>query len=291
MSRLIEHAARSTESVVLVASRIRAEERALLDALRRRAVPGEHVDDRSLVYRVGGDAPPWRAVLNRALSATRRLEVSRWCAAVGTPVLNPPETVAACDNKIATALALSGADVPTPRTVVALDASAGARAVDEVGFPAVVKPVNGSWGRGLARVTDQDASGAVFELRAQLASPAQRLAYTQEFVRGRDLRVLVVGGHAVAAMVRESEGWVRNTALGAKTTAYRLDNDLAALAERSARAVGGGVLGVDLLETEEGERLVLEVNSSVEFRGLAEAHPDLPVADLIIDHLLDVIAA
>ncbi|TQN28368.1 [lysine-biosynthesis-protein LysW]--L-2-aminoadipate ligase [Haloactinospora alba] len=272
--------------VALVATRIRVEERMLLDAFQRRAVPCHHVDDRSLVYRVGGPPPPWRAVVNRALSASRRLEVSRWCEAVGTPVLNTPDTLARCDNKIATALALHQAGIPVPHTVVALDPAAGGDAAEEIGFPAVVKPTTGSWGRGVARIGDRDAAEAVFELRGQLASPTQRLGLLQEFRYGRDLRVLVVGGSAVAAITRESGHWVRNTGRGARARAYALDAELASLAERAAAAVGGGVLGVDLLETDTGERLVLEVNGAVEFHGLSAAHTDAPIAETIADHVL-----
>jgi len=131
----------------------------------------------------------------------------------------------------------------------------------------------------------------VFALRAQLPSPVQRVGYVQEYVPGRDLRVLVVGDRAVAAMAREGDHWVRNTARGARPVPLALDADLASLAERAAAAVGGGVLGVDLLETPQGERLVLEVNAAPEFHGLAEAHPDLPVADLIAGYFLDAVSA
>ena len=263
----------------------------LLEALRERGVPYTHVDDRAIVYRVGAPPPPWRAVLNRALSATRRLEVSRWCEATRIPVVNNATTVATCDSKIAMSLALHEAGVPVPATAVALDAPAGPEAITNVGVPAVVKPVNGSWGRGVARIRDDDAAEAVFTLREQLGTPAQKLGYVQEFVDGRDLRVLVVGGRAVAAIVRESEHWVRNTARGATATACTLDDELAALAERAADAVGGGLLGVDLLETGDGERVVLEVNAAPEFHGLAAAHPDLPIAETIVEHVLSGIPA
>ncbi|HEV2640029.1 MAG TPA: RimK family alpha-L-glutamate ligase [Actinocrinis sp.] len=273
------------QTFAVVATRVRAEERMLFEALRRRALPWAHVDDRALVYRVGAPRPPWGVVLNRAVSATRRVEVSRLCEATGTPVVNSVHTLQLCDNKIATTLALHGAGLPTPRTAIALDATRGPEAAAEVGYPAVVKPVNGSWGRGVVRAADPEAAETVFALRGQLPSPMQSLAYTQEFVAGRDLRVLVVGGRALAAMTRESEHWVRNTARGARPVARTLDPELARMAEQAAAAVGGGVLGVDLLETDTG-RVVLEVNGAAEFHGLAEAHPRLQIADEIVNHAL-----
>ncbi|MFD8478585.1 RimK family alpha-L-glutamate ligase [Kitasatospora sp. NPDC059673] len=278
---------RSTDPLVLIATRIRIEERQLVEALRRRSIPYLHVDDRTLVYRIGEPPPAWRVVLNRALSATRRLEASRYCETAGIPVVNSTATLDLCDNKIACTSALHLAGVEVPATAVALDPAAGALAVEQVGLPAVVKPVVGSWGRGIARVDGPDAVDAVFTLREQLSSPVQKLGYAQEFVHGRDLRVLVVGGQAVAAIERTGEHWVRNTARGARATACPLDPELAALAERAAKAVGGGILGVDLLETRAGRRLVVEVNGGVEFHGLAEAHPGLSIADLMIDYVLD----
>ncbi|WNI32330.1 RimK family alpha-L-glutamate ligase [Streptomyces sp. ITFR-6] len=277
---------RSSYPVVLIATRIRAEERMLLEAFRRRAVSCVHVDDRSLVYRVGGPPPEWRAVLNRAISATRRIEVSRLYEALDIPVFNSLATLTCCSSKIAGSLALHHAGLPIPATAIALDAASGGAAVAEVGFPAVVKPVVGSWGRGLAKVNDADAAEAVFGLRDQLPSPVQKLPYTQEFVRGRDIRVLVVGGRAVAAIERAGEHWVRNTARGGQARACVLDPGLTELAEGAAAAVGGGILGVDLLETDQGSRLVIEVNGGVEFHGLAAAHPGIPVADVMIDYVL-----
>lgn len=276
----------SAEPVALVATHLRREERLLLEAFTRRCVPCEHVDDRAIVYEVGNPRLRWRTVLNRAISATRRMEVSRLFSAAGATVINSCETVALCDSKIATSVALSRAGVPTPRTVVALSPGAGPEAAGTVGFPAVVKPATGSWGRGVGKVDDDETAEFVFSLRDQLASPVQKLCYLQELVPGRSLRVLVVGSEAVAAMTRESDHWVRNTASGARPRICQLDSGLAELAKRSADAVGGGVLGVDLIETESGRRVVLEVNAAPEFHGVAEANPDVPIADLILDHVL-----
>ena len=281
----------SQPSIALICSRVRIEERQLFEAFERRGVPCEHVDDRGIVYRVGEPLPGWDAVLNRSISATTRQEISRVCAAGGVPAVNRLEVIQQCDNKIATALQLNEADVPTPPTAVALDPENGGEAVDAVGYPAVVKPVNGSWGRGLAKVTDPDAAEAVFGVRAQLATPQQRLGLAQAFVPGRDIRVLVVGGRAVAAMARESEHWVRNTARGASVHRVPLDGELTKLAVRAADAVGGGVLGVDLLEDPDGEQSVLEVNAAPEFHGLAEAHPGLDIAGEIAEFVVEEVAA
>lgn len=262
----------------------------LFEAFERRGVRCEHIDDRTIVYRVGKPLPGWDAALNRSISATTRQEVSRIFAAQGMPVTNALPVVQVCDNKIATSIRLHAAGLPTPPTAFALDPAAGPRAVEAIGYPAVVKSVNGSWGRGLAKVADSDAAEAVFGLRAQLPSPQQRLGYVQQFIPGRDIRVLVVGGTALAAMERESDHWVRNTARGGRVRPVKLDEELAGLAERAADAVGGGVLGVDILQSPDEGYVVLEVNAAPEFHGLSEAHPELDLAGAVADHVLTEVA-
>ena len=281
----------SHPSIALICGRVRVEERQLFEAFGRRGVHCEHIDDRGIVYQVGESFPRWDAVLNRSISATTRQEVSRVCAAERILAVNRLEVVQRCDNKFATALQLNEADVPTPATAIALDPQNGGEAVEAVGYPAVVKPVTGSWGRGLAKVSDPDAAEAVFGVRAQLATPQQRLGLAQGFVVGRDIRVLVVGNQAVAAMARESGHWIRNTARGARADSVPLDGELTKLAVRAAEAVGGGVLGVDLLEGSDGDRTVLEVNAAPEFHGLAEAHPDLDIAGAVADFVVEAAAA
>ncbi|MBB2910416.1 [lysine-biosynthesis-protein LysW]--L-2-aminoadipate ligase [Streptosporangium becharense] len=276
-----------SESVAVVSSTLRVEEKHLLAALRGRGVPVVHVDDRTLAYRVGAPPPPWRLVLNRSAAATRRLEVSRICEAWGIPVVNGTATVGTCDNKIATTLALARHGLPVPVTAVALTPQGGMGAVREVGLPAVLKPVNGSWGRGLCRLNDDDAVEGVLALRGEAPSPVQRLVYVQEFVRtpGRDIRVLVAGDRVVAAMYRRSAHWVVNTARGASVEACPLTGELESLALRAAAAVGGGILGVDLMEHHDGRLVVGEVNCGVEFHGLMEVAGD--VAGALVDYALE----
>jgi [lysine-biosynthesis-protein LysW]--L-2-aminoadipate ligase len=279
-------------AVAVVASRLRVEEKSLLDALRRRGVPHVHIDDRRLAYRVGDPAPPWRAVLNRSMAAARRLEVSRICEWWGILVVNTTATVALCDNKIATTLALARCGLPVPATAVALSPDCGTAAARAVGLPAVVKPVNGSWGRGLCKVNDDDGLESVLTLRQSLTSPVQHLIYVQEFVRGpgRDIRVVVAGERVVAAMYRRSDHWVANTARGASVAPCALTTELESVALRAAEAVGGGIVGVDLLEHQDGRIVVNEVNCAVEFHGLSQVS-GIDIAGSLIDHLLGQVSA
>lgn len=276
-------------TVAVLASRVRMEEKLIFRALDARGCPYVHVDDRRLATCVGGPRPGWEAALNRALSATRRLEASRLCEAWGVPVVNPSHVVATCDDKLATSLALAGRGLPIPPTAIALSPDAGRDAIEAVGYPAVVKPINGSWGRLVSRVNDGDAAEAVLEHRRALPSPAQGVVYAQRFVDkpGRDIRAIVIGERVVAAVHRSSSHWVTNTALAAGTTPLAVTPPLEDLCLRSAAAVGGGAVAVDLLESPDAGLLVNEVNSSMEFHGLWEA-TGADVAGCLVAHALEV---
>src|SRR5213078_3778624 len=156
--------------VAVLASQVRLEEKQIFRALEARGCPHVHVDDRRLVACLDGGRPGWDVALNRAISATRRLQASRLCEAWGVPVVNPSRVVATCDDKLATSLALRCCGLPIPPTAVALSPEAGREAIEAVGYPAVVKPINGSWGRLLAKLNDRDAADAVLEHRRALPS-------------------------------------------------------------------------------------------------------------------------
>jgi [lysine-biosynthesis-protein LysW]--L-2-aminoadipate ligase len=282
----------SSASVALVASHVRYEEREIIAALERRGAEYEHVDDRRLIFRLGEPPPSYRVVLNRCISQTRRLHLSRLFEAGGIPVISSSRVISTCDDRVAMHLALAGAGLPLPPTAVALAAEHGVDAIETVGYPAVVKPVGGSWGRLVAKVSERDAAEAVVEHRAALRSPQHGIVYAQAYVDkpGRDIRVLVVGDRVPAAMYRRSEHWVTNVARGAEVEPCPISAELRELALRAATSVGGGAVTIDLLETQDGELLVNEVNSLVEFRGLAAA-TGVDVAGEIVDHALDAVAS
>jgi [lysine-biosynthesis-protein LysW]--L-2-aminoadipate ligase len=159
------------------------------------------------------------------------------------------------------------AGVPTPRTGVAFDTESVLKLCEAFGYPVVMKPVVGSWGRMVSKLSDRDAVEAILEHKEVLGGPAHKVFYVQEYVKkpGRDIRAFVVGNDVIAAIYRTSEHWITNTARGAVATNCPLDDELVELSLRAAEAVGGGVLAVDLLESERG-LLVNEVNHTMEFR-------------------------
>jgi [lysine-biosynthesis-protein LysW]--L-2-aminoadipate ligase len=275
-------------SLAVLTTRTRLEERLIFAALERRGIAYVQVDDRTLIHHVGAsETARYHGVLNRIMSHTRSVYAARLFEATGHRVCNPSHVIETCGDKILTSLALTRAGLPTPRTVVAVTPDAAVEAIEQLGYPAVLKPAVGSWGRLLSKVNDRDAAETLIEHKQSLRSPVHNVYYVQEYVDkpGRDIRVIVIGGEPVAAVYRRSDHWITNTARGATTSVCPLTPDLASLAVRAADAVGGGMLAVDLLERSTGELLVTEVNHTMEFHGLAAA-TDVDVADLIVSHAL-----
>jgi [lysine-biosynthesis-protein LysW]---L-2-aminoadipate ligase len=254
--------------IAVVYDRLRPEERLLFDAFEAAGVAVDRLYAPQLAFDLGA-APERRydVVLERCVSQARGLALARLFAAAGTVVLNRPEVIETCGDKLATSAVLAAAGVPTPRTVVAFGADEALERCEELGYPVVLKPVVGSWGRMVSRLSDADAVAAVLEHKEVLGGPAHRVIYLQEHVEkpGRDIRAFVVGERVVAAIYRESDHWITNTARGGVARACPVDDGLSEIALRAARAVGGGVLAVDLVESDRG-LLVVEVNHTMEFR-------------------------
>jgi [lysine-biosynthesis-protein LysW]---L-2-aminoadipate ligase len=223
-------------------------------------------------------------VIERCVSHTRGLALARLYEARGSAVINPPHVIETCGDKLATNAALARDGVPTPRTGVAFTTEAVLELCQEFGYPIVLKPVVGSWGRMVSRLSDRDAVEAVLEHKEVLGGPAHKVFYVQEFVHkpGRDIRAFVIGDEVVAAIYRTSDHWITNTARGGAASNCPLTAELVELTLRAARAVGGGVLAVDLLESDRG-LLVIEVNHTMEFRNsVATTGVDIPA--LVVRH-------
>jgi len=167
--------------------------------------------------------------------------------------------------------------------------------IEEFGYPCVLKPVVGSWGRLMAKIDTRNAAEAILEHKETLGHYEHKVFYIQEFVDkpGRDIRALAVDGEPIAAMTRSSDHWLTNAAKGGETKSFDLDDRALDLVERASEAVGGGMLGVDLMEvggTGSGEYTVHEVNHTVEFKAL-DAATDVDVPAKVVDWLEAKVAA
>jgi len=272
-------------TISLISDRIRWDEKALINTASRIKVDLKLIDPKGIFINVSEGLDEIKdsfgdVAINRCVSYFRGLHITAILEKAGLEVINPFNVSLICGNKVFTNLALMEAGVPIPKTLLAFTRDGALKALDEIGFPAVMKPVIGSWGRLIALVKDRDSAQAIIESREQIHNALLQIYYVQEYVNRppRDIRVLVIGDEAVAASYRYSpkDDWRTNVARGGVSKPCRLTDDLVDLALRAAKAVGGGVLAVDCMESPSGI-LVHEVNSTVEFRGLCSAtQVDIP---------------
>jgi [lysine-biosynthesis-protein LysW]--L-2-aminoadipate ligase len=272
-------------------SRVRVEEKWILEALEKRGIPHERIDDRQAVFDFAHPQPwlEYAAVLERSISFARGLYATQMLNAWGIPTVNMAHVAATCGDKLATSAALARAGIPQPRIKVAFTPESALQAIEELGYPVVLKPVVGSWGRLLAKINDRDAAEAILEHKETLGSYQHSIYYLQEYIQkpGRDIRAFVVGDQTVCAIYRTSSHWITNTARDGKGEVCPVTPELNALCVAAAQAVGGGVLAVDVLEDPQRGYLVNEVNHTSEFHTLAPT-TGVDVAGLIVEYTLAV---
>ncbi len=255
----------------ILCSRVRLEEKLLFAAFEALGVPVQRFDEREITARVGEFSPGVDVILERSVSTSAGLIAVQVFEAAGVRAINSYATGSVCADKIRTTLALAGAGVPQPRTEIALSPEAALDAIERLGYPVVLKPPVGSWGRLLARINDRDAAEAIVEHKEVLGGVNHHAYYIQEYVEkpSRDIRAFVVGTETICAIYRGSEHWITNTARGGQASNCPVTSEIANLCGRSALAVSGGaggVLAVDLLEDPQRGLLVCEVNHTMEFR-------------------------
>ena len=267
-------------------SLIRPEEKLLIRELRSRAgVELVLLDDRQLVFDLRA-RPEVDIVLERSINHSRAMHALRLFESVGIECINRYEVARKCGDKILTAVALQEFGVPQPETRVAFTEDSTLEAIEQLGYPVVLKPAVGSWGRLLSRINDREAAETVIEHKAILGSYHHSIFFAQKYVEkgGRDIRSFVVGDECIAAVYRTSEHWITNTARGGRTSNCPVTTELAEISLRAAEAVGGGVLAVDLFETGDG-LLINEVNYTMEFRNSIDV-TGVNIPERIVSYLL-----
>ncbi|MCI5066156.1 lysine biosynthesis protein LysX [bacterium] len=205
------------------------------------------------------------------MNHSRALHTLKYYNDCGTYTVNSFDTAQICGDKLLTSLALAQADIPIPDNLVAYTEDSAIEAIERMGYPVVLKPAVGSWGRLLAKINDRDAAEAILEHKKILGSYHHSVYYIQRYIEtgGRDVRAFVIGGECIAAISRTSPHWITNTARGGVAAKYEVTNELADLCSRASAAVAGDIVAVDLFETLDG-LLVNEVNYTMEFRNSIE---------------------
>ena len=267
-------------------TRLRAEEKYLLDELEKRPnVEVVRINDGDHFFDIANIPEKVDVLFERSVSYSRGLYISKIYEANGVTVVNSPQVAERCGDKYVTSQILAREGIPTPRVLMAFDEESALSAVEAMGYPCVLKPVVGSWGRLLAKVDNRHMAESLIEHKATLGVNHQ-VFYIQEFINkpGRDIRAFVVGDELIAAIYRSSENWITNTARGGVASNCPLTPELSDLCKRTARAIGGGLLAIDVFETENGLS-VNEVNHTMEFRNsITTTGVNIPA--LMVDYVL-----
>ena len=267
---------------------IRWEEKALFDAGKKKGVDIKIVDCKNLFLNLDQTKENFGTVIQRCVSYYRSLHSTAALEGKGVNVINCLNTSIFAGNKLFTHMLLQKNGIPTPFSTVAFSEESALAALESQGYPMVLKPTVGSWGRLIALLKDRDSAEGIMESRERMY-PIYQVYYLEEFVQRppRDIRAIMIGDKVVAAIYRYSgdSQWKTNMALGGRAEECKVTKELEDVCVRAKNAVQGQIVGVDLMESKEKGLLVHEVNNTTEYKNTVRVTGvDIPA--LMIDYAL-----
>ncbi len=280
----------SGRSLILLYDNIRWEEKALYEAAKKKGINIQNVDCKNLAIDLNEKNSKYReqVVLQRSISYFKNVHSTAALQGLGAHVINPLYSAIICGNKMYAHMELEKAGIKTPKAVAAFSEESAMAVLDKMGYPAVIKPTVGSWGRMVALLRDKDAARAVIEDREHMF-PLYQIYYFEEFIKRppRDIRAIVVGDKVVAAIYRYSgEGeWKTNMALGGHAEMCPVTKELEDICLRATNVLNGHIVGVDLMESNSDGLLVHEVNNNTEFKNTVRV-TGIDIPGLMIDYAL-----
>ena len=278
--------------ICIIYDKLRFEEKKIYNDIQQKGFDATLVDGKSLIFDTESSKSDSRfgdIILQRVISYNRGLHLTYCLEQMGLPVVNSSGVSEICGNKLITSLILKKYGVPTPKTTFAFSTESARECMKKLGYPLVVKPIIGSWGRGVYQIKDQSMAEMMLDSRQENDNSFSRIYYFQELIDrpSRDIRCIVIGDQIVASVFRYSSEneWRTNVAVGGRTEMAPLTSELKEIVLKASNAVGGGILGVDLMEDKERGYLVHEVNNTVEFKG-ASAVCKSDIAGAMTDYLV-----
>jgi len=268
---------------------IRADEKLIIEAAKKAGIATQLIDVRSEIFNPATYMANFDIALERCISTVKGTYATHFLESVGIPVINSSAVASICEDKFLTSLALEKTNVPTPAFALVFGIDEARQAIEQMGgFPVVIKPNVGSWGRLLAKINDMDALEAIIEHKDVLGSPQQKAVYIQKFIEkpGRDIRAFVIDGKAICAIYRASEHWITNTARGGKATKCLVSKELKHISKIASDAVGRGILALDVFETDEG-LTINEINHTMEFKN-SEEPTGVSISSAIVAYCVEV---
>jgi [lysine-biosynthesis-protein LysW]--L-2-aminoadipate ligase len=278
--------------ICIIYDKLRFEEKKIYNDIQQKGFDATLIDGKSLIFDTESSKSDSRfgdIILQRVISYNRGFHLTYCLEQIGLPVVNSFSVSEICGNKLITSLILKKNNVPAPKTTFAFSTESARECMKKLGYPLVVKPIIGSWGRGVYQIKDQSMADMMLDSRQENDNSFSRIYYFQELIDrpSRDIRCIVIGDQIVASVFRYSSEneWRTNVAVGGRTEMAPLTSELKEIVLKASNAVGGGILGVDLMEDKERGYLVHEVNNTVEFRG-ASAVCKSDIAGAMTDYLV-----
>lgn len=281
---------KTSSSLTLLYDTIRWEEKAIYEAAKKKGIELKKIDCKDLVIDLNTSNSEFsnQIIIQRCVSYFKSLHSTAALEGLGAKVINPLNTAINCGNKLFTHMLMNKNGIKTPKVLTAFSSESALSALNDFGYPIIIKPTIGSWGRLIALLRDKEAAKAVFEDREHMF-PLYQIYYLEEFVSRppRDIRAIVVGDSVVAAIYRYSEKdeWKTNMALGGRAENCPITNELEDICIKSSQAVGGKIVGVDLMESSKDGLVVHEVNNTTEFKNTVRI-TGINIQDIIVDYSL-----
>ena len=278
--------------------KLRFEEKSLYETAIKIGIETNLIDSKSVIlntdHLISSNLDYGDIILQRSISHFRGQFLTSCLELLGYEVINNSKIGEICGNKLLTSMVLRKNNVPTPKSFFSFNSESAFSIVNEQDLeknPLVFKPVIGSWGRGVFPVRNKEVGRMIVEMRQESSSPFSNIYYFQELVKRppRDIRCIVLGEQVIAAIYRYSSNdeWRTNVSRGGKAEMIKITSELESIAIKAAKAVGTGILGIDMMEDEEHGLMVHEINNTVEFKGASSA-TGINIAGLIIDYIKNV---
>lgn len=272
-------------------SLIRKDEKLLIAEFNKRDdVELVMIDDRKLKFDLKNSQFDIDVLIERSINHSRALHAIKLYESAGVKCVNTFKVATICGDKLLTSSALQDNSIPQPDIKIAFTEESALEAIEEMGYPVVLKPAVGSWGRLLSKINDRDAAESILEHKTVLGTYHHSIFYIQQYIdkkEGRDIRSFVVGDTCIAAIYRGSEHWITNTARGATASKCEVTKEIAEMSVAAAKAIGGGIVAIDLFETKDNQLMVNEVNYTMEFKN-SIATTGVNIPELVVDYVLQV---
>ena len=276
-----------TDKIIVLYDTIRLEEKLLIKAAERHDMQIEMVDCKQLSVDLNKNTHEFETVLQRCVSYYRNIHSTATFEGLGARVINCLNTGLLAGNKLFTHMLLQKAGIPTPEATIAFSKESAIESLEKNGYPKIIKPTVGSWGRMVSKLNDRDSAEGVIESRESM-HPSYQMYFLEEFVQRppRDIRAIVIGDAVAGAIYRVSNdsNWKTNTHLGGSAEICEVTNELEDICIKAKNTVQGEIVGVDLMESNDKGLVVHEINNTTEFRNVAKV-TGIDVPTQMLDYL------